>query len=352
VFSYEQLSNSCEAVNVARSPFQLALLYIALIQFIRYVLLTQLNDRKMLFKETNVLKLDWKLRILKDMSKWWFTVLIFLPLLVFFVGIMAMVYISGDCDNILYIQNILVLTIVCVWGALTLGVMLIDFILSLRKCKNCQIIQEDNVFYFRSEVYGFGSFVIFIFVIGEILRVTVPGWNPIMDGFATSAYLYVGWMYQCGFVLTITVLRLQASLFRKKKHDVSKIKTILQDPEACELFKAFAQREFSGENILCWSEIQNFKKQVEPEEKKKVAEGIIVGFLSGKSSELEVNVKEQEIEPIRVKAKSQEFNSELFDKLEENLMNNLRDTFGRFIFSHEFLNLEKKRNFMKEATNV
>jgi hypothetical protein len=275
--------------------------------------------------------------------------ILFVPMFVFFIGIMAIPYATGNCTNVAIIQGYIFAILVIIWLIAVILTGLLDLILSIRKCKNCQIVKEDNVFYFRTEVYLLGGFFVFSLLLGLVLAFTVPGWAPIETGIGTSIYVFLAWYFQAGFVLTITVYRWIGSWCRKKPKDSSVIREILMDPEAFGLFKQFAQREFSSENILCWSEIQNFKKQVDKADRKKVAEMIVIGFLSGKSSELEVNVSEQELEPVRLRTKSEEFDSTLFDKIEETLLINLRDMVGRFIFSAEFIAMQKRRNFMKEA---
>jgi hypothetical protein len=75
---------------------------------------------------------------------------------------------------------------------------------------------------------------------------------------------------------------------------------------------------------------------------------IILLYLNGSDSELEVNVKQHDIVTLKKKVEIKEYPNDLFDDIERTLVENMQDTFARFLSSLDYLRFVYEQNFSQE----
>jgi hypothetical protein len=105
------------------------------------------------------------------------------------------------------------------------------------------------------------------------------------------------------------------------------------------LFSEFTQTEFKYERVLIWDNIQRFKKAPETEIRLDVARFIYDTFLSSADGTISAQI----CEIIHQKLEQKDNSSTLFDELEQQMENDLRDIYNGFTRS------KKYEEFMKQG---
>jgi len=112
---------------------------------------------------------------------------------------------------------------------------------------------------------------------------------------------------------------------------------LLKNKQTEEMFIEFCQKEFSLENVVCYQEIQEWKKtKIDPM-------SIYDKYLNGSQSVMEVNVQRKFCTEILNKIKKNEYDASLFDDIEKELKTNLYDNYGRFKNSSKYVHFLKNK---------
>jgi len=110
------------------------------------------------------------------------------------------------------------------------------------------------------------------------------------------------------------------------------------------------KQEYSIENISCWKDVEDFKKERSIDVKRKKVVEIYNLYLNGNRSQLEVNVSSAI--HIEIQKDMNESNYEnIFDQLSKDILTNLRDTFQRLTTSERYQSYKKHQELLK-TTNV
>jgi hypothetical protein len=110
------------------------------------------------------------------------------------------------------------------------------------------------------------------------------------------------------------------------------------------MFKVFCIKEFSVENILCFDEIQKFKKTKHLKKKKKILKNIIKDFIRSNAkfrANIPKNTKKK-YKSLKIDDKKIYGNVEILNELETDIIQNLLDSYNRFFYSSNFKNYLKK----------
>lgn len=141
------------------------------------------------------------------------------------------------------------------------------------------------------------------------------------------------------FPLIVTIWQAR----RKKVVTHDELATILADDSVKDLFQSFCKAEFSGENLDCWEDIQEFKK--DPSEVKAME---LHSTYLVPNAPIEVNIPQSHAKEVLVKIQSGDVTVELFVGIERDCCQNMYDTFSRFAFSDQYVQLKKKDEEIKK----
>eukprot|EP01080_Neovahlkampfia_damariscottae_P000504 gene504-8018_t len=118
------------------------------------------------------------------------------------------------------------------------------------------------------------------------------------------------------------------------------------------LFFEFSKQEWSQENLLCYRDIDAYKKISKIEKKKEFALEIFDKYLSGTDAPLEINIDQRQCIALKKDMQSCEddsiFDNELFAKVEQTVQVNLSDTLSRFIISPVYVNYERNTQYLQK----
>jgi hypothetical protein len=142
-----------------------------------------------------------------------------------------------------------------------------------------------------------------------------------------------------GFPLLITIIR----SIRRKAIKGNDLDMILQDEESRAHFRKYAESEFSVENVLCFDEIQKYKKSPSVD----MATNINVTFLAARAP-IEVNIQRKAANDILAKMKEGKIEVDLFDGIIKDLMLNMSDTFSRYSVTTEYAAQLRKKEMIAQ----
>jgi hypothetical protein len=145
------------------------------------------------------------------------------------------------------------------------------------------------------------------------------------------------------------------SIFKKKTEEIpalvrshsDNLMKILKDIDKRILFKEYAKKEYSDENIRFWEDVQIFKSMEDLEMKLDKMEEIQKNYLTN-GAIYEINISLKLVEVVKEKIFQNLLNNEieddkLFDCIANDLIGGiLNDTFSRFRFHESYLNLKLK----------
>lgn len=142
------------------------------------------------------------------------------------------------------------------------------------------------------------------------------------------------------FIQTFTWQRSGKAIMVDITEVEKRIETALDNPKMTQLFREFCAKEFSLENYLFCMDFKEYKAIKDTKKRSRLAKYIIAFYVQeGSSLELNINNK------IRASIMSQDLGSPpetLFDELKEAVVFLMRDTYGRFLLSHQYLRLKEK----------
>ena len=127
----------------------------------------------------------------------------------------------------------------------------------------------------------------------------------------------------------------------KNRHDdedraLTEVEEVFLNQVTFEMFYEFAKKEFSIENVLYKVDSDEFKLIKSSTKRLKHAQQMVIKYLSGQDSPLEINADMTTIKPILESISSKSVPIDLFRKLDYIVLRNLNDTYSRFMFSREY----------------
>lgn len=144
------------------------------------------------------------------------------------------------------------------------------------------------------------------------------------------------------FPLLITIYELIKILIKKNQKRKDSFEEVIKDKEVESMFIEFGQSEFSIENILCFKDIQEYKKsKTNPVE-------LYLKYVNGNNSVMELNTSITIKKAIFNKIKNNQIDETLFDPVLKDLHTNLSDTYSRFIFYPKYVQYIENKNNEKE----
>lgn len=130
------------------------------------------------------------------------------------------------------------------------------------------------------------------------------------------------------------------------------LKSALGNHSSNAAFLEYAMTEFAGENILAWNQIQKFKQMSNEAEKIALARSIYHDFLNGKSSALEVNVPLTIVSVAKEKLDSENVETNIFDPIAFELVQNMIDTFSRYQYSAGYVRMQAQKKMVDNALDI
>jgi hypothetical protein len=197
------------------------------------------------------------------------------------------------------------------------------------KCQWIQFIFYNDPYFFRAQIFMFMPLMIYSLVIEFISLGLTRNYVGVVQNFGTTIILNtvqvsILLLVDVVFPLTMTLIELfRMCVMRSKLRNVG-MDEYFKDPYVEKLFLDFCEREYSLENILCYKDIQEYKKTL------KDPLSIYFRYLNGNSSTMEVNISRRQCNSVYEKLKSGSFDITLFAEVETAIIANLSDTWSRF----------------------
>lgn len=152
-------------------------------------------------------------------------------------------------------------------------------------------------------------------------------------------------------LLTLSIFPLFLTIIREIRKCLqppsksSRIIDTIKDEEGRNLFFNFSDSEWSTENISCYEDIELYKKEKDFQKRKERANQIYYLYLNGNDSKLEINIQQKHCIPIYEHIKIDTYPSNLFETVEEIIIENMCDTFSRFEISSDYSLYLKRSEF-------
>lgn len=323
--------------------------------YLRYLLVISLNHSKTFFNSSQSKWKTCKIKTLQHFISWYTYLIFFIVLLIIYFIIVMIIWLSFNpsyCTN-LYIPNdpfvpvpflinrFVNLGILIVFSILFAIISCIDPYLNCSRTgtwkeRTKKFFLKDDPFCFRLEVAFYYAFApingILIFIVSILFLINTGGGTTVsvivMDLFPNFILmLIIVW-----FPLTITITKYLKEKFQKYKGSSSdEVTMTLKNPELHDLLKEFAKSEWSVENVLVYDDIVEYEKEISKEK----ASNIIYQYLTS-GAPLQVNLPKREIDPIIEKMNKDEIDIHLFEGIKQTLIQNLMDTYSRFIYSSDY----------------
>lgn len=375
VFTLQLNKVNCYISRLIIGPLIISVIYLAIFNFFRYIMIINLNNRKALYiqnKENNGNQRTYLSRailiILKVVRHWGFHIIIFVVFYIFISGIFIIVSASSEFNCQLTGDNIVtrnqasatdtvfavILIILFIIGIIIALIDIFSNIIFIIK-EDALKLWNDDIYYFRLEILILGLCITFpYFIIIFILKQTIYGedelyygWNYYDYSILNSISYHLLFIMQVLFVLTITIVKWVFSLCRKKTNDSAMV-NLLKDQELLTLFQKFIRNEFSEENLICFKEIQKFKLETDTEKRKNLANEMVKTYFNGADSSLEINVDWNYCNQIKKKLNDTEISNDIFEDVERVVKTNLYDSFSRFSSTKVYYDYEKKSQQVQE----
>lgn len=230
----------------------------------------------------------------------------------------------------------LIVTFVVIGFILFLLELIINFD-SIKRYEFTKILRSDP-YYFRVEVYFFTLCGLVPFYFVYLILSLFTSIDNVYELTLFSITFFFIYLILIGFPIFTTILRLITTSLQNKGLDENKsaLETLLSTDEGFELMYKTCQMEYSLENLSCWKDIQNYKKEKNFEDRKKKYQKILQLYLSGSSSEMEINISSETLHSTIQKGKEETFEPEMLKDFELAVTLNLRDTFMRLSNSTEY----------------
>jgi hypothetical protein len=231
---------------------------------------------------------------------------------------------------------------------LTILALLFDMVSNYRvllQGKCVQYIFSQDPYYFRVQIFLFFPFMIFSLVCELLNLATTLDYIGVVTNFRTTIWLntvtfVILYLIDVLFPLSLTILHCILHCIRKRQTKVDKFNDEIKDKEVQTLFIEFCASGFSLENILCYLDIEEYKKT------QKDPLSIYFKYLNGRNSYLEANFTRSSRSNIYEALTKGDITMKLFDPIMPELYENLFDTYTRFLSTTAYKNLvqDRKKN--------
>jgi hypothetical protein len=353
------------------------------LNYLRYVLLVNINKNKE-YLSSNSKGFYFKLiSVLTKITTPGFTILMIFLFLLFFgivdlciIGIanesfVCKEYISQTLTILHFSVNIIFIVCLFSIGVIDIVINIVSFFRNVFKKKSKGFFKMigpsfydfyffSDPFYFRIEQIFSGILFLF-YIVTEILSLDKIFGNKSVEyiyyvkitiSITRTIVRYLFLIYQVIIPLLLSIFvyfkNLTKKCFRNKGEvTLNELQIVINNEALFLLFCEFSQKEWSYENILCFQDIEGFRKENKLEKKKEIAFEIFSKYLNASDSPLEINIDQRQCKLLFKEMQSDDaFNDELFVSVEQALQVNLADTLGRFIISDEYLNYERNSYFV------
>lgn len=347
----------CVFLSYSIYPLQVICFIVNFFYITRYFAIINLNEKK---RSLYLLERDGKkisfikkiqIKILKLLVNNYFAYFSFI--FSFFILILINTIIIGSygyiCkfDTLLALRAILNVELILVFSA-TIMVAFIDLILNLPQLiKSCHwFYYIFDHYYFRIQIILYIPFLLFTLSV-EIFSLTFTNsfLKTVQNHFAyiglNTTIFIILLMIDVIFPLIITIIELIKDI-KKKNTNTELLDSLLLEKEFEDLFIEFCFHEFSLENLICYKEIQKYRKT------KSDPLAIYYKFLNFDNSIMEINCNRRVCNEVYEKIKRNEIDENLFVDVERELRNNLYDNYRRFIDSKAYQDLVEKKQKVVE----
>ena len=339
----QYLAYNCLIVWFLQYSMLLLIFILTLLHFTKYIslLYIQIIKTSFLFELNPFTKFSRYNRCVKSLSSWKFNVIALIGFYFFFCVIFAIEFVVNKfkCDPVInrYIYN----GIIALIASMACVILLYDILVHLRGKKIRFFLCSDQLFY-RLEVYIFmvGAFV--IFGTTSIIGFTIGFGGTLGSSIRNTIicmYIFLG---QVIFPILIT-LHYQFKTCCKKKKDYIIDRIIKLDD-----FAEYCRKEFNDENLLCFNDIQKYKKEILLHQRALLAAKINQKYLIA-NCVFEVNTQSEIKQFISTDIGNNSFPTFLFDKLEHDVVENLADTISRYMATDRYIARLKNQNQMSES---
>jgi hypothetical protein len=242
---------------------------------------------------------------------------------------------------------------VFIFFVLILILTILDILINIKdivRLKFYTYLITNDPFYFRVENIFFFISVVMLVVyapINLVLLYASEVYYSIIDSILGEIFLISNSIYFFGFVTFLTLFNLCP-----KKPDSKEefFKVVFKNKDLYDLFLKFSIKEWSSENVLIMSDIDQFHLISDFKEKLQFAKTIESNYLNHSLSPMEINVDHFSISSFKTKMKNLNENNIdlLFDEVETSVKLNMDDILMRFEYSHEYLKFEKDQKYFSQ----
>eukprot|EP01080_Neovahlkampfia_damariscottae_P005518 gene5518-9335_t len=376
----------CFVDSIILIPSKIVLVYLLLLNNIRYVMILNLNKNKLHFHQNSnktsihIKSLRFFKKVTSDISTVLSTIIVYLLVIAIQLWIYTFIYIwmlpksstsSFECHIYLtpYFEYIIAMLYFFV-----ILVSLVDIASNFKRifCKPFDFWFKSDPFAMRIQQFFIvfiivSYFVRLVFVItSRIISGNVDAKKPderetleiiqyrMFEVGATVNYIakFFELFYFSVFILLVTLFR----YFKRRilnyihkpvepKRDV--FEGLMNDQNIYTMFFEFCKSEWSIENLLFYDDALKYSK-IPVKEREKHAKRIIELYLNGTNSELEVNATRKECDDFKENVKEGNLDPVILQSLIRTVIVNLVDTFSRFVITTEYINYKKTVNFIEQ----
>lgn len=347
--------NSCYIEAFINIPGNISLVVLTVLNLNKFVVLQFFNYRKQqIFKShEGRYEMRWYIKLFKILNAPYFYLIYFVVAYAFICLIQAIAlsivnFKCGAAQTTSTISLVLIL-IILVYGVV---LFILDILLNFERVKKYEFgrILRSDPFNFRVEVYVLAlSCAGPIYITANIVNL-IGSLDNIFEMTLSSLTHLILYFYLVAFPLGMTILKL--IFIRKSNLDkMGELESLLNTDDGFELISKACEMEYSIENLACWKDIQDYKKDKSIDDKKKRFSKIKKLYLNGSNSEMEINVGAEILDKIFENVKLEKYDNELLKELEYNVTKNLKDTFFRLSEREEYKLFLKHRELMVQ-TNI
>lgn len=360
----------CVFLGYGIYPFQAICFFVNYFYFLKYFSIINLNEnKKNIYQQIKLGKSIEKFQIFKNTFlkilssrtfSWVLITLCYLSFIVLNTIILASYRYVCRFQTLVILKIIQNIILIFVY-LFTIITFITDIIPNLGllfvKCQWIGFIFFMDPYFFRVQALIYFPLMVYSLVI-EILSLSlspdflgIVKYHTVFIGLNTSIYILLLIIIVI-FPLSISILNFFIYIYYIiTKRNVEKkgfFEEITTELELLNIFIKFCEKEFTSENILCYLDIQEYKR------KKIKAQDIFTKYLNGSASVMEINVKKVMCDKIWDKISSkEELDVELFSEIEKEVkMNMVRNSVVNFQTSKEYqkyLDTKRKEEKMIEG---
>lgn len=379
LFTFDQFDLLCIFEKTFQFPMVLCSLALPLFGYFRYVLMLNLNFKKSRYvlSKSDFLKRH-KLKsssrsvcCLKVLGHWLFHLFLLLTTLTIFFSIFLVIFIDSfltkgeaiTCSIIsLYqgagtVYGVFFCLIYLLFFSVFIYELIIQIYMMIKFKKSFWQVLKEDIYLFRVEILVIGGFIVlpYMFIVFILERSyfnrtnLTLGPNYFTYSILISFQYFLLFFMNCGFVLIVTIIKTLVDLTRPNVQGNEEIYLKqLDDEQLQKLFREYLESEFSIENLICFNDIQKYKKETILVNKIRMADEIYLNYFNGTNSTLEVNVDQKSCEMVKFKIDENQFDNLLFEQCEKTIKTNLYDSFSRFASTNAYALWRNRQKELKE----